>query len=64
MPLDQLLSGPEASVDIAVAETIEARVARLRTRAARLKTRTVIDRATRARMDRGVQIPDALKTIP
>ena len=55
VPVGQILNGPEPIATEAAVAGLAGRVAALRARAARLQARAVIDRATRARMRRGVR---------
>lgn len=58
LPLDQILDAPESLVDATIEEQVEGRVARLKARADWIRNRTVIDKATRRRMETGITIPE------
>ena len=57
LPLVGVLDGPDSIATPDIEEAVLSRADRLRARANRLSRRTVIDDATRRRMERGVTIP-------
>lgn len=55
LTVNELRAIPESTTSVAVQTSLLDRLAALEARAARLRARPVIDRATRARMSRGVR---------